>query len=135
MHRTVGVGVFLLNDVIVSVDRHQVAARLRELIGGLDAERVTSAAERLRIDELTLRRSIEGSSPHPTLEVMVAAVREYGVDPNWLLTGDYSQASHRRAMEEGVPGIIAVIDEISRRQGPPGPARDLLNDGEAGADW
>jgi hypothetical protein len=118
----------------VGVDRHQVAARLRELVGGLDAERVAKSAERLRIDEFTLRRSIDVKSPHPTLEVMVAAVREFGVDPNWLLTGDYSPTSHRRAMEEGVPGIIAAIDEITRRQSPSGHARDLLPDGEAGAD-
>src|SRR6188508_2342095 len=115
----------LIKGVTVGVDRHQVAARLRELIGGLDAERVTMAAERLRIDELTLRRSIEETSPHPTLEVMVAVIREFGVDPTWLLTGDYSPASHRRAMEEGVPGIIAALDEITRRQGPPAPTLDL----------
>lgn len=116
----------------MGVDRHQVATRLRELIGGLDAERVTKASERLRIDELSLRRSIDDVSPHPSLEVMVAAVREYGVDPNWLLTGDYTAASHRRAMEEGVPGIIAAIDEIHRRQSPPGPSIDLHQDDEAG---
>jgi len=102
----------------VGFDRLQVAARLRELTGGLEDDRVTAAAERLRIDELSLRLSLDDVSPHPTLEVMVAVVREYGVDPTWLLTGEYSAATHRRALEEGVPGITASIDEISRRPGP-----------------
>jgi hypothetical protein len=111
--------------VVNQFDRRAVAARVKELIGGLDPEKLAAASERLRVDELALRLTVDELSPHPTMEVLVAVVREYGVDPHWLLTGEYVGATHRRAMEEGVPGIIAAMNEISRKRNTP-PSEPLL---------
>ena len=64
-------------------------------------------ASRLGVEELSLRLSIDELSPHPTMEVIVAIVREYGIDPGWLLTGEYHSSSHRAAMEgERLPGPL-----------------------------
>ena len=96
---------------MTTFDRAGIAERLRALISGQYAGDVARAAERLRVEELSLRMSIDDLSPHPTVEVILAAIREYGVDPTWLLTGKYDSNSHRAAIEG---------DET------PGPLRDFM---------
>ena len=80
-------------------DRAGIAERLRGLIGGQDHGDFTRTAERLGVEELSLRMSVDPLSPHPTVEVIMAVIRTYGVDPAWLLTGQYQSSSHRAAME------------------------------------
>src|ERR1043166_9833456 len=84
-----------------NIDRHAIAARIRGLIGGQDHGIIERTARRLEISEVTLRISTDELDPHPTLEVLDALVREYGVDPTWLMTGDYDAASHRRGVGGG----------------------------------
>lgn len=43
--------------------------------------------------------NVDEFAPNPTIEVLAAVIREYGVDPTWLLTGIYDGGSHRVAME------------------------------------
>ena len=81
------------------MDRAGIAERLRALIGGLDSATICAVAARLGVEELSLRMSIDPDSPHPTVEVLAAAIGEYGVDPTWLLTGRYSSRTHREAVE------------------------------------
>ncbi len=82
------------------IDRFSLAARIRGLIGGQDKGVVEQTARRLGVGEVTLRISVDELDPHPTIEVVDAVVREYGVDPTWLLTGAYDPASHRRAIDD-----------------------------------
>jgi len=84
---------------MTTFDRAGIAERVRALIGGQDDADLARTAERLRVEELSLRMSIDSLSPHPTMEVVMAVIREYGVDPTWLLTGEYQSSSHRAAME------------------------------------
>jgi hypothetical protein len=79
-----------------TLDSREIAVRVRALIGGGDVEH---AAERLSVSERTLRISVDELAPRPTLEVLAAIIREYGVDPSWLLFGVYDSATHRAAME------------------------------------
>src|SRR4051812_18703843 len=111
------------------MDRHGIAERLRCLIGGGDRDRVAEVAVRLGVPELSLRMSIDDVSPHPTIEVLAAVVRVYGVDPTWLLQGDYSSASHREAaMFEEAGRRDAVVRMLQRliNLGPPSHARTSL---------
>lgn len=80
-------------------DRTGIAERLRGLIAGQDNGDLAKTAARLGVEELSLRMSVDDLSPHPTVEVLAAVVREYGVDPHWLLTGDYDPSRHRSALE------------------------------------
>ena len=97
------------------MDRHGIASRIRELIGGQDRGDVTNAALRLGVSELSLRMSIDELSPHPTIEVLAAIVRAFGVDPSWLLHGEYSSASHvEAAMLDETGGREAVARFLSR---------------------
>lgn len=97
-------------------DRAGIAQRIRALIGGPDRGDFAETAGRLGVEELSLRLSIDELSPHPTMEVIMAIVREYGVDPGWLLTGEYQTSSHRAAMEgENLP--TPLRDFIAFRRG------------------
>lgn len=82
------------------LDRFEVAARLRGLVGGQDKGVLEQTARRLGVGEVSLRLSVDDVDPHPTIEVIDAVIREYGVDPTWLVTGAYDPATHRRAIDD-----------------------------------
>ena len=91
-------------------DRAGIGERLRGLLGGQDCGDLAATARRLGVEELSLRMSVDELSPHPTMEVILAMVREYGVDPAWLLTGEYHSSSHRAAMEgERLPAPLRAF--------------------------
>lgn len=52
--------------------------------------------------------SIDELSPHPTVEVLAAVIRVYGIDPSWLLTGQYDPSTHRSVMEGDSDATTAV---------------------------
>jgi transcriptional regulator with XRE-family HTH domain len=93
-------------------DRAGVARRLRELLLANGTSRdLAAVADALGLEELSLRMSIDEDSPHPTVEVLAAVVREFGVDPTWLLNGEYSSATHRSAIEDAA----AITAELRAR--------------------
>jgi hypothetical protein len=83
------------------IDSHAIAARVRTLIGGCERGKFEATAERLGVSELALRLSVDDLSPYPTLDVLAAVVREYGVDPCWLIYGEYDSMTHRAAVDDG----------------------------------
>ena len=93
-------------------DRVGIAKRLRELLLASDKSRDLEAlAAALGLEELSLRMSIDDDSPHPTVEVLAAVIREFGVDPSWLLTGEYDSRTHRSSMD----GTLAITAELRAR--------------------
>ena len=101
---------------MANFDRIGVAKRLRELVGGPSSPFLAETAARLGLEELSLRMSIDEDSPHPTVEVLAAVIREFGVDPTWLLTGNYDAATHRSAMERTTitpASVQALMGSIS----------------------
>lgn len=56
--------------------------------------------------------SIDELGPVPALAVITAIVREYGVDPTWLVTGEYDAQTHRMALEADDAGRIAVVNAV-----------------------
>ena len=90
-----------------SFDRNGIAERLRGLLAGQDDDDLSRTAARLGVEELSLRMSIDELSAHPTVEVLAAVIRVYGVDPTWLLTGRYDAGTHRAAIEtDDVQGAV-----------------------------
>ena len=83
------------------MERKAIAARLRGLIGGQEHGDLGALAVRLGVDEVSLRMSIDALAPYPTLDVLAAVVSAYGVDPTWLITGDYNPGTHR--LSESTP--------------------------------
>ena len=56
--------------------------------------------------------SVDKISPYPTIDVVAAVVRDYGVDPTWLLTGEYNSATHRSSLELKTDELPAAINEV-----------------------
>jgi hypothetical protein len=98
-------------------DRAGIAERLRGLLGGPDRGDFADTATRLGLEEVSLRMSIDTESPHPTVEVLAAVVREYGVDPTWLLTGKYDAATHRHSMDS-IAAIRAMVRAFLNKRSP-----------------
>lgn len=109
--------------------RISIAARIRGLIGGQDAS-ISDAAKRLKVDEISLRMSVDDLAPYPTVDVIAAIVREYGVDPTWVLTGEYDASSHRHIADKHTGelpvAINSLIDRITPHRGSEAIRRDLL---------
>ena len=100
-----------------SFDRNAIASRLRSLLGEAGEIPFGDIAAKLGVEELSLRLSVDEISPHPTVEVLDAVIRVYGVDPTWLLTGQYDSGSHRMAVEAGNARAI-LRDFIAMRPSP-----------------
>jgi hypothetical protein len=102
-------------------NRFDVAARIRGLLAGQDGGIVSGTARRLGVDEISLRMSVDELDPRPTLDVLLATVREYGVDPTWLISGEYDIAMHRRALEDDA--AIAHVLSVAATTNPAKPMR------------
>jgi hypothetical protein len=89
------------------------------LVDHRDSEEPGDIARRLRVDELELRMTIDSDSPRPTMDVLLAVIREYAVDPTWLLTGDYDSATHRRMIDSDRAGLIDIVKDVARRHETP----------------
>ncbi|MEX2153305.1 MAG: hypothetical protein WD825_08190 [Gemmatimonadaceae bacterium] len=102
----------------MSFDWGAVASRIRGLIR-LDKDSDLGAiAARLGVSEHSLKMSVDARAPLPTIDVIAALVRVYGLDPSWVLTGQYDHATHRVALESDTKEIAAemrhLIDDVSR---------------------
>lgn len=107
-----------------------IAARIRGLLGGQDSS-LSDAAQRLKVDEVSLRMSVDTLAPYPTVDVIAAMVREYGVDPTWLLTGEYDATTHRAIADKHTAelpvAINVLIDRITPHRGSNATRRDSLH--------
>jgi hypothetical protein len=97
---------------MANTDSASVAARLRSLIGWPVRASVADIALLLDVSEVELRRSIDETAPQPMLDVIIAAVRYYGVDPTWLMTGEYDLAQHRKVVADDDPLSTAEIANL-----------------------
>lgn len=91
-----------------------IAARIRGLLGGQDSS-VSDASRRLKVDEVSLRMSIDELAPYPTVDVIAAVIRVYGVDPTWLLTGEYDATTHRNMVDKQTGELPIAIHSLIER--------------------
>jgi hypothetical protein len=94
----------MADQAVPTFDAHAIAERIRALTSGAAGADCTALARRLGVNDAALRTSVDTREPRPTLHVLAAVVREFGVDPTWLLTGIYDAATHRAALDEDTPG-------------------------------
>ena len=112
----------------IPIDRYGVASRLRALIfANTPTASAGAIAESLGVRESMLRASIDETSPRPWVEVVLAVIRRYGVDPTWILTGDYDQSTHRQALEDE-PAIERLLARttLARENTTPSAVLDVL---------
>lgn len=84
---------------------------------------IEETARRLGVSEVALRMSIDDLEPHPTLEVVIAVVEHCGVDPTWLVCGEYDSHTHRAVVDDEVALSRAELSKlIASHLTPPGVA-------------
>ena len=103
-------GVAGVAGVAVNLDWAAIAERLRGLIHVQNRNDLESVARRLGVDERSLKASVEGR--RPTLNVMAALIRTYGLDPSWVLTGDYDPQTHRHALQSNTQEIEVAMKRM-----------------------
>jgi len=93
-------------------DRAGIAARIRGLLSNLMTIDRSIVAASLGVDATSLQMSVDEQAPYPTIDVIAAVIRAYGVDPRWLLTGEYDGVSHRNSLDlttDEMPALVAKL--------------------------
>jgi hypothetical protein len=94
-----------------AIEPVHIAARISFLIGADRAENIGTAATLLGVSERALRFAVDATAPLPSVEVIIAVVRHYGVDPFWLVFGDCEPAASGDALR----ATAALMDaEVAR---------------------
>jgi hypothetical protein len=99
-----------------------IAERVRTLVASEPARALEVLAASLPTKRDALQQLVEARGSHidPALLIDVVAtfVREFGIDPQWLLTGQYDPGMHRRALvlgedrsEDGARAIDQFVHE------------------------
>lgn len=107
------------------IEWNEVAERIRGLVDLKDDDRLPAIAERLRIDETTLREAAGPGSPSASITLIGAIVRLYGLDPTWVLTGRYDERTHRVALRGDPIEILSLVRAIA--EGPRSPLHPASN--------
>jgi len=88
----------------------RVAARIRGILNGKGD--LACVAAYLGVHETALRMSIDEAAPYPTMDVILAVVREYDVDPNWLLTGQSAANGECGSLEASRDELLGAVERL-----------------------
>jgi len=94
----------------------ELAGRVRSLLGPADPFTVRRVASDLGVHEGDLREILQYQTRYPSVSVLAAIVSVYGVDAGWLLTGQYSPATHRAEEELAASAkarVARVLEELT----------------------
>ena len=106
-----------MTDFRLTVDRWRIAVRMRALLfPAIRKSGVRTVAAELEVPAESLQASIDLENPHPSVEMLMAVIRFHGVDPTWLLTGEYDLATHREALENPSSAITLLARTSLRRE-------------------
>jgi len=99
-----------------TVDRWRIAVRIRALLyAAIRRSGLRAVAADLDVTAESLQVSTDLQNPHPSVEVLLAVIRYHGVDPTWLLTGEYDLATHREALENPASAASLLARTSLRR--------------------
>ena len=105
-----------MTGIGLTVDRWRIAVRIRALLyATIRRSGVRVVAADLDVSSESLQASIDLQKPHPSVEVLLAVIRYHGVDPTWLLTGEYDLATHREALENPASAMALLARTSLRR--------------------
>jgi hypothetical protein len=101
----------------LTVDRWRIAVRLRALLhAAIRRSGLRAVAADLDVSADGLQASVDLQNPHPSVEVLLAVICFHGVDPTWLLTGEYDLATHREALENPANALSLLTRTSLRRE-------------------
>jgi hypothetical protein len=96
-----------------------IAQRLRQFVLCQPGFAASSFAERAGVTERDLRGVLTPEhrlvDPAALIDAIVEVVRGYGVDVNWILTGEYDLAAHRALAEEELLTRSQVLGLVAAR--------------------
>jgi hypothetical protein len=98
---------------MTSVNRPDVAARLRGLLHIEDYGALAPTAARLGVSESALRASVDDRDPQPDFEVLMAVVRKFAVEPTRLVTGQYDPVLHRQSLKDAALTARIIADAVA----------------------
>lgn len=75
---------------------------------------LAAAARALEVPPDDLRKIVETESNQPSLDVLAAIVKHFGIDACWLLTGDYNWRAHMSALHDDESGTDATRGTLLR---------------------
>jgi hypothetical protein len=107
-----------LNDPFVEA----IAKRSRGVVARQPAPSLDAVAAALSLPPDALRRFMNAQDRRIDtvflIDIVAALVHECGIDPKWLLAGDYDGEMHRKALllgeDRGSRGVRAVRDFVQR---------------------
>lgn len=105
------------------LDSEAIAERIRTVLSRQPGRTLSSAADMLEIPALDLARLLDKRDRifdrTVIVDVVAALVHEAGVDPRWLLTGEYDGNVHRQALvlgeDRGAKGRRAVREFVEQQ--------------------
>jgi hypothetical protein len=96
-----------------------IARRLREFLVRQPGFHTSSFAESAGVTELELVAVLSPErglvDPLPVIDLVIEVARQYGVDANWILTGEYNPTWHRDLDAEGPLNRSRVRSLIAER--------------------
>lgn len=105
-----------MTDVGFTVDLTRIAVRLRALLyARIRNSGLRAVAAELQVNIESLRASIDLRAPRPSVEVVLAVIVQFAVDPSWLLTGEYDLATHRATLEDPSSAVPLLLRTSLRR--------------------
>jgi len=107
----------------MTIDWTKVSDRIRGLIGVHEERDLSRVAERLDVDETSLRRIVSRDPRKPEFGAIAAIVRVFGLDPTWVLTGRYDPSTHRVALNCDTGEIAVALNRIAAADARGGEAR------------
>lgn len=99
-----------------------ITERIQAVMARQSGYDVCIAADSLKLPAIDLARLLDAPAHADrdlVIDVITALVYEAGVDPQWLLTGEYNGAMHRQVLTLGedrsAQGRMAVRDFVQRQ--------------------
>ena len=99
-----------------------ITERIRAVVLRQSGHNLCVAADSLKLPALDLARLLDAPEVADrafVIDVIAALAYEAGVDPQWLLTGEYDGAAHRHVLTlgdgRGAQGRIAVRDFVEQQ--------------------
>jgi hypothetical protein len=103
------------------VNAQAIRKRLLALLAASHLERLDEAARRLGVSEGALAESLDAKHPSQSIEILTAFVDFAGVDPTWLVTGEYDLRTHRDVLADDGEYMRLVLRRLMGGRQTPAP--------------
>ena len=94
------------------IDWAQVAHRIHGLVGAGVSGNALDDTMRVRIEERVLHQRLRKESLDSVIRLLTSIVRIYGLDPTWVVTGNFDPTTHRIALEGTQQETRSIVERL-----------------------